>query len=420
MENNLLHTPVGVRDIYSDECAKKIEIQNVIRDVMKSYAYDDIQTPTFEFFDIFNKERGSVASKNMYKFFDREGNTLVLRPDITPSIARAAAKYYLDEEFPIRLSYIGNTFINNNEYQGKLKEITQIGAELIGDTTSDADAELVAMVIKCLLKTGLTEFQVEIGHVNFFKGLLEESGIDESTEEELRVLISNKNNFGVEELLKNRDMSDELKNVFSKLPELFGGAEILDAAGDMTSNKKALDAIDRLKKLYSILSYYGVEKYVTFDLGMLSHYNYYTGIIFNAYTYGTGDAIVNGGRYDNLLKQFGKKSPSIGFGIIVDQLMVALSRQKINVQVNNVKTMILYKNSLQELAVGLAGYCRKSGDLISLIRKSSSKDIDEYIAYARRSNIGGILYIENDETIKVINAGTGDVQIAKISEMLGE
>ena len=114
MENNLLHTPVGVRDIYSDECAKKIEIQNVIRDVMKSYAYDDIQTPTFEFFDIFNKERGSVASKNMYKFFDREGNTLVLRPDITPSIARAAAKYYLDEEFPIRLSYIGNTFINNN------------------------------------------------------------------------------------------------------------------------------------------------------------------------------------------------------------------------------------------------------------------------------------------------------------------
>jgi ATP phosphoribosyltransferase regulatory subunit len=155
MNSNLLHTPVGVRDIYSDECYNKICIQNKIHNVFKSYGYSDIQTPTFEFFDIFNKERGSVASKNMYKFFDREGYTLVLRPDMTPSIARAAAKYYQDECMPIRLCYVGNAFINNSEYQGKLKEFTQIGSEFLGDNTSDADAEVIVMVIESLLESGL-------------------------------------------------------------------------------------------------------------------------------------------------------------------------------------------------------------------------------------------------------------------------
>ena len=118
--HELLHTPEGVRDIYGLECRKKLFVEDVIQKVFKRYGFQHIQTPTFEFFDIFNKERGTVPSKDMYKFFDRENNTIVLRPDITPSIARCAAKYFKDEEFPIRLCYLGNTFINNSSYQGKL------------------------------------------------------------------------------------------------------------------------------------------------------------------------------------------------------------------------------------------------------------------------------------------------------------
>ena len=114
MEKKLLHTPEGVRDIYNGECEDKLLIQDRLHNVLKMYGYKDIQTPSFEFFDIFNKERGSVASKNMFKFFDREGNTMVLRPDMTPSIARCAAKYFDNEKGPVRLCYVGNNFINNS------------------------------------------------------------------------------------------------------------------------------------------------------------------------------------------------------------------------------------------------------------------------------------------------------------------
>ena len=161
MSKQLLHTPEGVRDIYSSECEKKLFLQNTIHNVIQNYGYEDIQTPTFEFFEIFAKERGSVDAKNMYKFFDREGSTLVLRPDITPSIARAVSKYYSDYEMPIRLSYSGNTFINNSEYQGKLKETTQAGAELIGDNKSDADAEIIAMCINALLEWVFQSFRLK-------------------------------------------------------------------------------------------------------------------------------------------------------------------------------------------------------------------------------------------------------------------
>ena len=118
----------------------------------------------------------------MYKFFDRDNNTLVLRPDITPSIARCVAKYYMDETGPLRLCYLGQTFINSTSYQGRLKQTTQTGVELIGDDTSDADGEMIAMVIDALKAAGLKEFQVELGQVEFYRGLVEESGIDEETQ----------------------------------------------------------------------------------------------------------------------------------------------------------------------------------------------------------------------------------------------
>ena len=144
MKKDLLHTPEGVRDIYSTECVEKKIIENRLHNVCKLYGYNDIQTPSIEYFDVFSKERGSVPSNEMFKLFDRYGNTLVLRPDMTPSIARAAAKYFEDHIFPIKLCYVSNTFINVSKYyQGRLKENTVIGAELIDDDSIDADYEII-------------------------------------------------------------------------------------------------------------------------------------------------------------------------------------------------------------------------------------------------------------------------------------
>ena len=103
MKDQLLHTPDGVRDIYNGECKKKLLLQERLHHVLLKYGYHDIQTPTFEFFNIFSSQIGTISSKNLYKFFDKEGNTLVLRPDFTPSIARSAAKYYMEEDIPVKL-----------------------------------------------------------------------------------------------------------------------------------------------------------------------------------------------------------------------------------------------------------------------------------------------------------------------------
>ena len=331
MNEKLLHTPEGVRDIYDEEYRRKLEVMHRIHHVLDAYSFQRIQTPTFEFFDIFNRDKGSAASNEMFKLFDRENNTLVLRPDITPSIARCVAKYYESEELPIRLSYEGNTFMNTPHHQGKLCEVTQIGAELINDDSSAADAEIIAAVIDCFATTGIHEFQIEIGEVEYFKGLIEEAGIDEATELTIRNYIHNKNFFGLEEYVRALPIKEEYKNAFSSFDSLFGGVEMLERAKKLVNNQRSMDAIDRLEKVYRAISYYGYEKHIGFDFSMLSRYQYYTGLIFRGYTYGTGDAVVKGGRYNSLLRQFGKDAPSIGFAFVIDELMLAITRQNIEV-----------------------------------------------------------------------------------------
>jgi ATP phosphoribosyltransferase regulatory subunit len=381
--------------------------------------YQDIETPTFEFFDIFNESRGSVKAKEMFKFFDRDNHTLVLRPDETPAIARCAAKYFLDEDMPIRLCYVERTFINNSSYQGRLKEASQTGVELIGDDSADADGEILAMVIQALKSTGLTEFQVELGEVDFFKGLLEEAGMDEEMEETLRELIENKNYFGVEELVMTQPISQELKQVFLKLPELFGSLEQIQAARELTSNERALRAISRLEEVNRILEHYGLSDYVSYDLGMLSQYQYYTGIIFKAYTYGTGDYIVNGGRYDSLLKQFGKDSPAVGFGISVDELLLALSRQKIETEVSMTNTMILYEQESRENAISLAGHFRNLKVPVQLQCKKPERSIEAYKEYAMRRDLKNLLYLDQEGiSVTVINLDLKRMDVVPLSEYL--
>lgn len=418
MIEKLLHTPEGVRDIYNDECEAKILVQNNLHQIMKLHGFKDIQTPTFEFFDIFSEERGTVPSKDMYKFFDREGNTLALRPDITPSIARCVAKYYKEETMPLRLCYMGSTFINNSSYQGKLKESTQIGAELINDSSLEADAEMLVITIECLLKAGLKEFQVEIGDAEFFLGLMEEAGFNQEKETQLRSLIEQKNIFGVEEILSSKEIGADLKNVFLSLPSLFGNLDKLAQGKAMTQNVRALNAIKRLEDLYQILSLYGFEKYITFDLGMLSKYNYYTGIIFRAFTYGTGDTIVNGGRYDKLVEQFGKKASAIGLAIMADQLLIALARQKITPEGMDVNTLILYHKDLIENAIALTRHFREQGMNIELLCKKDEIEIKDYIAYAKRMGTGGILYFKASNRIEVIDIATGSSTEAAFEDFL--
>lgn len=394
MKKQLLHTPEGVRDIYNEECEKKLILQDHLYKKLRQYGYHPIQTPTFEFFDIFSREIGTTPSKDLYKFFDREGNTLVLRPDITPSIARSAAKYFSEEDMPIRLCYMGNTFINNISYQGRLKESTQLGAELIGDSSADADAEIISMVIECLKTAGLKDFQLSIGHADFFRGLMEAAGLLEEQEEELRNLISNKNFFGVEEFVGTLNLSLELKQLFGMLGNLYTGSDELQEAKKYAgSYPRILAAIEYLEELHKILEVYDIKRYVSFELGIISNYAYYTGIIFAGYTFGSGEAIVKGGRYDDLLTYFGKDSASIGFAFVIDQLMAALSRQEIDIFLEHDTEWIVYPQEQRNAAIMLANEKRKSGGCVELLVLDAAKTKKDYETYAAKKHITKVTYL---------------------------
>lgn len=394
MKKQLLHTPEGVRDIYNEECEKKLILQDHLYKKLRQYGYHPIQTPTFEFFDIFSREIGTTPSKDLYKFFDREGNTLVLRPDITPSIARSAAKYFSEEDMPIRLCYMGNTFINNISYQGRLKESTQLGAELIGDSSADADAEIISMVIECLKTAGLKDFQLSIGHADFFRGLMEAAGLLEDQEDELRNLISNKNFFGVEEFVGTLNLSMELKQLFGMLGNLYTGSDELQEAKKYAgSYPRILAAIEYLEELHKILEVYDIKRYVSFELGIISNYAYYTGIIFAGYTFGSGEAIVKGGRYDDLLTYFGKDSASIGFAFVIDQLMAALSRQEIDIFLEHDTEWIVYQQEQRNAAIMLANEKRKSGGCVELLVLDAAKTKKDYETYAAKKHITKVTYL---------------------------
>ncbi|MGN0505777.1 MAG: ATP phosphoribosyltransferase regulatory subunit [Lachnospiraceae bacterium] len=393
MRESLLHTPEGVRDIYNSELQRKEQVERRIKERMRQYGFSRIKTPTFEYFDIFNKERGTVPSRDMYKFIDRDGETLVLRPDITPQVARCVAKYFRNEELPIRLWYHGNVFVNHSGYQGKLKESTQIGAELVNEPTAAADAEMVALMIDCLKAAGLTRFQVEIGQADFFRALAEEAGVTEEEREELRTLIESKNLFGVEQLMNEKAFPTELKELFLKLSGQFGGIETVRHMKTMTKNPRALAALNRLEQLHAALTAYGKEAYVSYDLGMLNQYNYYTGVVFRAYTYGTGDVVAAGGRYDGLVGQFGKQAPAIGIAVYSDQLLTALARQGLLEQPAADGTLILYEEGSLTKAAKKAEQLRREGRTVTLMEKRKNLTKQDYIDYAGRIGAGSILSV---------------------------
>ncbi len=367
MNKKLLHTPEGVRDIYGKEYATKLFVETKLHEMIEKYGYEDIQTPSFEFFDIFSKDIGTTPSKDLYKFFDKDGETIVLRSDFTPSIARCAAKYFMEEKGPIRFCYMGNTFCSTSSLQGKLSEVTQIGAELINDDSVQADAEMLSMVVESLKNTGLEKFQLSIGHVDFFRGLCEEAGLDADTEDELRDYISGKNYFAAENLLRNKKVAEPYQSNLLKMTDVFGNLESLKACKEWVKNQVSLSAIERLETIYEVLKLYGVEAQVTFDLGLLSQYDYYTGIVFKAYTYGIGDAIVKGGRYNHLLQKFGKDAAAIGFVVVVDDMMEALKRQKVELPIEESKKVLTYNTENYKEQLKAAIEYRKNGQAVELV-----------------------------------------------------
>ncbi|HHX61943.1 MAG TPA: ATP phosphoribosyltransferase regulatory subunit [Epulopiscium sp.] len=416
MKNYKLHTVEGVKDFLPCEQKQKNEIEQRINSIFYRYGYEPIQTPTFEYVEVFAKEDGNVARGEMYKFLDRKGNVLALRPDLTPPIARVAATSFQDEVFPLRLSYVGSAYRHVEGYQGKLHEFTQAGVELLGNRSVYSDAEVIAVAANSLKVSGVEEFVMHLGQVSFFKSIMEETGLDLDVMEEIRVLIENKNIVALEEFTAHHNIKPEIAKLLQELPKLCGDITIINRAKTLTNNKKALQALEELELIYELLGEYNVEKNITFDLGMVSRLEYYTGIIFKAYTSGSGSEILGGGRYDTLIGKFGRDVPATGFGVNIHELLGAINNQAITLDTWQTDTLVMYTSLGRKIAMQTSEELRRTGLYIenSLI----GDNVEDNIAYANQKNIGGILFFQDEENVELINIGSNERFTTKVSDML--
>ena len=396
MINNKLHTTAGVKDYLPAECALKNEIEAKVKAVFDSCNYKCVITPTFEFIEVYDG-MGGVDSRRMYKFLDRDGSILALRPDVTPAIARIAATAYDETDLPLRFSYVGNAFRYNESYQGKLREFTQAGIELIGVNSIEADAEAISVAINALLAVGIEDFRVDIANVDFLKGVLEEAAFDMELSEAIIDSVVGKNYVEVSRLTSSADISVSLKTLFNDLPLLIGDVKVLDTARALVNNEKSLKAIEYMGKLYKLLEGCGYSKYISFDLSVTGHFDYYTGIVFRAYTRGTGFSVIDGGRYDKLVGSYGAAYPAVGLAVKINDIMSVMN----NLKVKNADVLIAYNESGRLSAIKKADLLRKNGSIAELSLIGS--DIDKNRDYAAKKGIDMVLYFDGDNC-RTINA----------------
>lgn len=400
MLNWMRYIPEGTKDILFDECREKIRIENLLRNTYIKCGFQDIITPVLEFYDVFNGEHTTLPQEKMYKLFDNQGRILVLRPDVTTPVARITATKLNEATFPLRFCYTSNVFRVNESLFGKTNEITQSGIEIIGINNVKADAETIITGINALISSGLKDFQIEIGHAEFFKSLLEELNISSDHKESIRKYVEDKNFIALDHFIMSEideSYPGSLKAI-KELPKLFGGIEVIDRASKLTKNTKALDALKNIMDIYNIIDKDGLSNYVTFDLGMVKHMDYYSGVIFRAFSHGPGGYILSGGRYDDLIKKFGRDLPAIGFAIDIDSLMFALENLGfVNSNIEK-KVIMYYGEEMFKNASIIADTFRENGFICEMSLLESE---EATLNYALKKDVPMVVSIVEDEIVRL-------------------
>ena len=318
----MFEKPLGMRDTLPELYEKKDIVRTYMSDTMKLWGYQFIETPTLEYYETVGAA-SAIADQQLFKLLDKEGHTLVLRPDMTAPIARVAASKLLEEDLPVRLAYSANVFRAQQREGGRPAEFEQIGVECLNEDTVSCDGEVIALLISSLKKAGLPQFQVSVGHVGFAQELFVQILGTNGRANALRKFLFEKNYVGYREHVNSLQLSSIDKQRLLKLLQLRGGEEVIGQALDIIENDKGKEAIVELKELWDVIKDYGVEDYVKFDFTIVSHMSYYSGILFEAYAGNVGFPIGNGGRY-SLIEKFGKKASATGFAVRVDMLLEAL------------------------------------------------------------------------------------------------
>lgn len=319
-----LKTPRGVKDFLPVEARWKTELESEIRRIFRTWGFQEIITPTFEFFEIF--EQGSINAREAYRFVGRDGELLTLRYDLTTPIARMVASRLKDQPKPLRLAYLANVFRYDDVQVGFQREFYQSGVELIGSANPATDAEIIALAITLFNTMGVKDFRLDIGQVEFFHGIMEDCQCQKTKKLIWKALLRN-DLVGLRDVVNSTELNESTKKLLLDLPQLRGQVEVLDEAYCKTENHRARQAILNLKQVYQLLVDYGVTDQVYIDLGMVKSLEYYTGVVLEGYVPDIGFTLISGGRYDNLSSRFGNQLPAVGFALGLERLMLVLEQQ---------------------------------------------------------------------------------------------
>jgi ATP phosphoribosyltransferase regulatory subunit len=368
----MFEKPLGMRDTLPELYEKKHRIRSLMENVIKQWGYSFIETPTLEYDETVGAA-SAILDQQLFKLLDREGHTLVLRPDMTAPIARVAASKLLNEDLPLRIAYSANVFRAQQREGGRPAEFEQIGIELINDETISSDGEAIALLVSALKETGLDDFQLSVGHVAFVQKLFLQILGTEDRANVLRRFLYEKNYVGYRKHVNSLPLSSIDKQRLLGLLELRGGNEVIGKALDLVENETGKKAILQLKELADVIHDYGEQEKVKFDLTLVSHMSYYTGILFEVYAGRVGFPIGNGGRY-GLLEKFGKKASATGFAVRLDRLIEALGGSAETVPVQ----LVVFSQERRREAFELAKKLHAEGKRAVLQDINGVKNLDAY------------------------------------------
>lgn len=405
MSDVRLHTPRGVRDLLPYRARQKSAIEHRLAQHFSKWGYDPVVTPTLEFMDVLRMAQTAPAGEQLYRFVDREGSVLALRPEMTVPIARLVASRLKDEPTPLRLQYTGSVFRYDEPHSGRLREFTQAGIELIGPPGPVADAEVIATTIEAMMDMGLTGFRMDLGHVAFASGVIDSLDLGTKATDAIRRTLLHQDYVGMERVLQECGAGAHAKESLHTLVGLRGDASMLQEAQALAKSDVTERALENIAAVYDSLDQHGVAGWIRVDLGMLKQSDYYTGVVVEGYTADMGYALCSGGRYDNLLERFGYDVPATGLAIGVERLLLALDRSGVPNGAEPQRLLLVSVPSRRSEACSAAWRLRQQGFVVEMDVLGLGPA--HAVAYANERQIPRVVLFDEaaDGTVEVIDGG---------------
>lgn len=374
----MFEKPLGMRDTFPNIYEKLEQIRSTGRELLRGRGYEFIKTPSVEYYDTVGKA-SAISDARLFKLVDSQGNTLVLRPDMTTPIARVATSKLLKEKIPQRLAYFANVFRAQQREGGRPAEFDQMGIELIGDSSVFADAEVIMTAIDLVKAYHIEDFKVTIGHAGVLSCILKDYTESKQQAQALNELLVKRNYVGFEEAVLAFDLP---KTKSDALLAYIEEAISLPSIEAVEKYVRKNDALEYMRDLSRILEAAGYADYIAFDFTLSSHMSYYTGMLFEVFASGSGFPLGNGGRYDGLLEHFGSQVGATGFGLRVDRVFEAMPK----IELDNDEVLVLFSTERFSEALTQAQNLREQGKRVTFQSYEGIENIDALKAQFHQVN----------------------------------